>query len=108
MFHKAGASAASGLVALYLEMHSFSLMLLWCAVMMFIAGYLTLGKHQIDKLIERTLAAMPSGAPSREVPVAPPPSQPGYYPEQRQTYPDEHRYPHKKKRGFLSDLFDFD
>jgi len=67
-----------------------------------------LDRGEIDKLIERTLAAMPSGAPSREVPVAPPPSQPGYYPEQRQTYPDEHRYPHKKKRGFLSDLFDFD
>ena len=67
-----------------------------------------LDRGEIDKLIERTLAAMPSGAPSREVPVAPPPSPPGYYPEQRQTYPDEHRYPHKKKRGFLSDLFDFD
>lgn len=67
-----------------------------------------LDRGELDKLIERTLTAMPSGAPPREVPVAPPPSQPGYYPEQRRAYPDEHRYPHKKKRGFLSDLFDFD
>jgi hypothetical protein len=67
-----------------------------------------LDRGELDKLIERTLAVMPAGAPAREAPIVPPPSQPGYAPEQRRAYPDEHPYPHKKKRGFLSDLFDFD
>ena len=67
-----------------------------------------LDRGELDKLIERTLAAMPAGAPQREAPVAPPSTQPGYYPEQRRAYPDEQHYRHKKKRGFLGDLFDFD
>ena len=67
-----------------------------------------LDRGELDKLIERTTAVMPAGAPAREALIVPPPSQPGYAPEQRRAYPDEHPYPHKKKRGFLSDLFDFD
>ena len=67
-----------------------------------------LDRGELDKLIERTLSAMPSGAPPREIPAAPPRSQSGYYPDQRRPYPEEHHYSHKKKRGFLGDLFDFD
>jgi Zn-finger nucleic acid-binding protein len=67
-----------------------------------------LDRGELDKLIERTLAAMPGGAPQREAPVAPLPAQHGYYPEPRQTHPDEHRHRHRKRRGFLGDLFDFD
>ena len=68
-----------------------------------------LDRGELDKLIERTIVALPAGAPQREAPVAPPPpAQPGYYPEQRQAYADEQHYRHKKKRGFLGDLFDFD
>jgi Zn-finger nucleic acid-binding protein len=66
-----------------------------------------LDRGELDKLIERTLVTMSASAPPREVPVAPLPSQPGYHPEQR-PYRNDHPYPHKKKRGFLSDLFDFD
>jgi len=67
-----------------------------------------LDRGELDKLIERALAAMPSSAPRPDAPVAPPPPQQGYYPEQRRPYPDERPYHHKKKRGFLGDLFDFD
>ena len=67
-----------------------------------------LDRGELDKLIERTLAAMPAGTPQREAPVVPPPAQPGYYPEQRRAYPDEQHHRYKKKRGFLGDLFDFD
>ena len=37
--------AASGLVALYLEVFSMPLMLVWCAVVMFVCGVLALGKR---------------------------------------------------------------
>ena len=59
--------ALSGLVALYLEMHSFSLMLLWCAVMMFIAGYLTLGKHPYMALLIGATLAVVSCAPPNDM-----------------------------------------
>ena len=67
-----------------------------------------LDRGELDKLIERSIAAMPAGAPQRQAPVAPPPAQPGYYPEQQRAYSEEHHHRHKKKRGFLGDLFDFD
>ncbi len=67
-----------------------------------------LDRGELDKLIERSIAALPAGVPPREAPVAPPPAQPGYYPEHRRAYSDEPHYRHKKKRGFLGDLFDFD
>lgn len=59
--------ALSGLVALYLEMHSFALMLLWCAVMMFIAGYLTLGKHPYMALLIGATLAVVSCAPPNDM-----------------------------------------
>lgn len=57
--------AVSGLVALYLEMYSFPAMLLWCAVVMFACGYLTLGKHPyMALLIGATLAVVSCSAPN--------------------------------------------
>ncbi|HYQ90537.1 MAG TPA: zf-TFIIB domain-containing protein [Candidatus Competibacteraceae bacterium] len=67
-----------------------------------------LDRGELDKLIERTLTAMPAGVPPREAPVAPSPAPPGYSPEPRRAYPEEPSYRHQKKRGFLGDLFDFD
>lgn len=57
--------ALSGLVALYLETFSFPAMLLWCAIMMFVAGYLTLGKHPyMALLIGSTLAVVSCSPPN--------------------------------------------
>lgn len=57
--------ALSGLVALYLEMHSFPAMLLWCGAVMFACGYLTLGKHPyMALLIGATLAVVSCSAPN--------------------------------------------
>ncbi|HJW28822.1 MAG TPA: zf-TFIIB domain-containing protein [Saprospiraceae bacterium] len=67
-----------------------------------------LDRGELDKLIERSIAAMPAGAPQRQAPVVSPPAQPGYYPEQQRAYSEEHHHRHRKKRGFLGDLFDFD
>ena len=67
-----------------------------------------LDRGELDKLIERTIAAMPATAPQHQAQVVPPPAQPGYYPEPPRAYSDEHHHPHKKKRGFLGDLFDSD
>ena len=67
-----------------------------------------LDRGELDKLIERSIAAMPAGAPQHEAPVAPPATQHGYYPEPRRAHPDAHRHRHRKRRGFLDDLFDFD
>ena len=43
--------AASGLIALYLELYSLPLMLAWCGVVMFVCGYLTLGKRPYMALL---------------------------------------------------------
>ncbi|MFO1434698.1 MAG: zf-TFIIB domain-containing protein [Candidatus Competibacteraceae bacterium] len=67
-----------------------------------------LDRGELDKLIERSIAALPAGTLAREAPVASPPAQPGYYPEPRRAYPEEHHYRHQKKRGFFGDRFDFD
>jgi Zn-finger nucleic acid-binding protein len=68
-----------------------------------------LDRGELDKIIERSTAA--------QFPAPPPPGQPrgyeqqpGYGGEQRQhkKYDDDYRGGHKKKRGFLGDIFDFD
>ncbi len=43
--------SVSGLIALWLELYSLPLMLLWCALVMFICGFLTLGKHPYMALL---------------------------------------------------------
>ena len=59
--------ALSGLVGLYLETYSFSLMLVWSGVMMFIAGYLTLGKHPYMALLIGATLAVVSCAPPNDM-----------------------------------------
>lgn len=62
--------AVSGLIALYLEFHSLPLMLIWCGIVMFFCGYLTLGKRPfMALLIGITLAAM-CGAGAENMPIA--------------------------------------
>ncbi|QZQ51642.1 FUSC family protein [Erwinia persicina] len=54
----------SGLIALKLELISLPVMLLWCAAVMFISGFLTLGKHPyMALLIGITLAVICGGVP---------------------------------------------
>lgn len=54
----------SGLIALKLELFSLPVMLVWCAVVMFICGFLTLGKHPyMALLIGITLAVICGGIP---------------------------------------------
>lgn len=54
----------SGLIALKLELISLPVMLVWCAAVMFISGYLTLGKHPyMALLIGITLAVICGGIP---------------------------------------------
>ena len=59
--------ALSGLVGLYLETYSFSLMLVWSGVLMFIAGYLTLGKHPYMALLIGATLAVVSCAPPNDM-----------------------------------------
>ncbi|MEJ5065605.1 FUSC family protein [Erwinia sp. MYb375] len=54
----------SGLIALKLELISMPIMLVWCAAVMFISGFLTLGKHPyMALLIGITLAVICGGIP---------------------------------------------
>ncbi len=56
--------AVSGLIALYLELFSLPIMLLWCGVVMFVCGYLTLGKRPyMALLIGITLAVVCGASP---------------------------------------------
>ncbi|CAG9295730.1 FUSC family protein [Celerinatantimonas diazotrophica] len=56
--------ASSGLIALYLELYSVPLMLIWCALVMFFSGYLALGKRPyMAMLIGITLAVVASAEP---------------------------------------------
>lgn len=62
--------AVSGLIALFLEFYSLPLMLIWCGIVMFFCGYLTLGKRPfMALLIGITLAAM-CGVGAENMPVA--------------------------------------
>ena len=54
--------AASGLIALYLELYSLPLMLVWCGVVMFFCGYLTLGKRPYMALLVGITLAVVCGA----------------------------------------------
>ena len=59
-----GFGAASGLVALYLEVFSMPLMLVWCAVVMVVCGVQALGKRPyIGLLIGITLAVVFGAGP---------------------------------------------
>lgn len=54
--------AVSGLIALYLELYSLPLMLAWCGVVMFVCGYLTLGKRPYMALLVGITLAVVCGA----------------------------------------------
>src|SRR5476651_333034 len=54
--------AASGLIALWLELYSLPLMLVWCAIVMFVSGYLTLGKRPYMALLIGITLAVVCGA----------------------------------------------
>ncbi len=56
--------AACGVVALYLELYSLPLMLVWCCAIMFLCGYLALGKRPyVGLLIGITLGVIVGGLP---------------------------------------------
>ncbi|MCE9947770.1 FUSC family protein [Hafnia paralvei] len=56
--------ATSGLVALYIEIYSLPLMLVWCALVMFVCGVLALGKRPyMGLLIGITLAVVCGAGP---------------------------------------------
>lgn len=52
----------SGLIALWLELYSLPLMLIWCCIVMFISGYLTLGKSPYMALLIGVTLAVVCGA----------------------------------------------
>lgn len=56
--------ASVGLIALKLELISLPIMLLWCALAMFICGYLTLGKRPYQALLIGITLSVVVGAPA--------------------------------------------
>ncbi|HKM97903.1 MAG TPA: FUSC family protein [Buttiauxella sp.] len=62
--------AAMGLVALKLELFSLPLMLVWCAIAMFICGYLALGKRPYQALLIGITLAVVVGAPAGDMEIA--------------------------------------
>lgn len=62
--------AVSGLIALKLELMSLPVMLVWCMIVMFICGFLTLGKHPYMALLIGITLAVISGAPPGDMTLA--------------------------------------
>lgn len=62
--------AALGLIALKLELFSLPLMLAWCAMAMFLCGYLTLGKRPYQALLIGITLSVVVGSPSGDMEVA--------------------------------------
>lgn len=62
--------ATLGIIALKLEMVSFTYMLIWCAMCMFFCGYLTLGKKPYLALLIGITLAVVSSAPAGDVMTA--------------------------------------
>lgn len=61
--------ASCGVVALYLELYSLPLMLLWCGCIMFLCGYLALGKRPyVGLLIGITLGVTMGPCPATSKP----------------------------------------
>jgi len=60
----------SGLIALKLELISLPLMLAWCTLVMFICGYLTLGKRPYMALLIGITLAVVCGAPAGDMNTA--------------------------------------
>lgn len=64
------AGSISGLIALKLEIISLPVMLVWCAMVMFICGFLTLGKHPYMALLIGITLSVVVGAPAGDFTVA--------------------------------------
>ncbi|MDI5403844.1 FUSC family protein, partial [Salmonella enterica subsp. enterica serovar Lubbock] len=62
--------AALGLVALRLELFSLPLMLVWCAIAMFLCGWLALGKKPYQALLIGITLAVVVGAPAGDMNTA--------------------------------------
>ena len=62
--------SALGLIALKLELISFPVMLLWCAVAMFLCGWLALGKKPYQALLIGITLAVVVGAPAGDMTTA--------------------------------------
>ncbi|WP_213991112.1 FUSC family protein [Sodalis sp. dw_96] len=62
--------AASGLIALRLELYSLPIMLAWCGVVMFVCGYLTLGKRPYMALLIGITLAVVCGAGAGDMQTA--------------------------------------
>ena len=62
--------ASVGLIALKLELISLPIMLLWCALAMFICGYLTLGKRPYQALLIGITLSVVVGAPAGDLQIA--------------------------------------
>lgn len=62
--------ASIGLIALKLELISLPVMLLWCAIAMFICGYLTLGKRPYQALLIGITLSVVVGAPAGDMKIA--------------------------------------
>lgn len=62
-----------------------------------------LDRGELDKIIERSQATL-AGSPSGPVATA----DHRDHRERNKDHDDDYRYRHKKRRGFLGDLFDFD
>jgi hypothetical protein len=55
-----------------------------------------LDRGELDKIIERTSDNLTKASPSRD-----------YYPKESGDYHDHGKYPYKKKKNILGELFDF-
>ena len=62
--------AASGLIALRLELYSLPVMLAWCGAVMFVCGYLTLGKRPYMALLIGITLAVVCGAGAGDMQTA--------------------------------------
>lgn len=62
--------AVLGLAALKLELYSLPSMLLWCAVAMFLCGYLALGKRPYQALLIGITLSVVVGAPAGDLEIA--------------------------------------
>lgn len=62
--------AVLGLIALKLELYSLPLMMAWCAIAMFLCGYLALGKRPYQALLIGITLAVVVGAPAGDMEIA--------------------------------------
>lgn len=62
--------AALGLIALKLELYSLPLMLIWCAIAMFLCGFLALGKRPYQALLIGITLSVVVGAPAGDMETA--------------------------------------